>query len=102
MNDRETRRYDMFARVRTFGKDRSTDFAPGSTAAGHFAKAPATPNAPPAGKKPPPPPPPPRPPRRNSRLASALALRRNAPDFRRGASTAANVLSALAAELTAA
>lgn len=37
MNDRETRRYDMFARVQTFGKDRSTDFAPGSKAAGHFA-----------------------------------------------------------------
>ena len=31
MNDRETRRYDMFGRVQTFGQDNSTDFAAGST-----------------------------------------------------------------------
>ena len=37
MNDRETRRYDMFGRVQTFGKDNTTDFAAGSKAAGHFA-----------------------------------------------------------------
>lgn len=37
MNDREIRRYDMFGRVQTFGKDRSADFAAGSKAAGHFA-----------------------------------------------------------------
>ena len=32
MNDRETRRYDMFGRVQTFGKDNATDFAAGSKA----------------------------------------------------------------------
>ena len=37
MNDRETRRYDMFGRVHTFGKDHTADFAAGSKAAGHFA-----------------------------------------------------------------
>ena len=37
MNDRETRRYDMFGRVHTFGQDHTADFAPGSKAAGHFA-----------------------------------------------------------------
>jgi len=37
MNDRETRRYDMFGRVQTFGKDPTADFAAGSKAAGHFA-----------------------------------------------------------------
>ena len=36
MNDRETRRYDMFGRVQTFGKDNTADFAAGSKAAGHF------------------------------------------------------------------
>ena len=30
MNDRETRRYDTFGRVQTFGKDNATDFAVGS------------------------------------------------------------------------
>jgi len=37
MNDRETRRYDMFGRVKTFGTDNSADFAAGSKTAGHFA-----------------------------------------------------------------
>lgn len=37
MHARETRRYAMFARVRTFGKDHTADFAAGSRAAGHFA-----------------------------------------------------------------
>jgi len=32
MNDRETRRYDMFGRVQTFGNDNATDFATGSKA----------------------------------------------------------------------
>jgi len=32
MNDRETRRYDMFDRVQTFGKDNASDFATGSKA----------------------------------------------------------------------
>ena len=32
MNDGETRRYDTFGRVQTFGKDNSTDFAAGSKA----------------------------------------------------------------------
>ena len=36
MNDRENRRYDMFGRVQTFGKDNTADFAAGSKAAGHF------------------------------------------------------------------
>ena len=36
MNDRENRRYDMFGRVQTFGKDHTADFAAGSKAAGHF------------------------------------------------------------------
>lgn len=38
MNDRETRRYEMFGRVITFGKDRAAEFPPGSAAAGHFTK----------------------------------------------------------------
>ena len=29
MNDRETRRYDMFGRVKTFGTDNTADFAAG-------------------------------------------------------------------------
>jgi hypothetical protein len=33
MNDRETRHFDMFGRVQTFGKDNATDFAAGSKAA---------------------------------------------------------------------
>lgn len=37
MNDRETRRYDMFARVRTFSTNHAADFAPGSKILGHFA-----------------------------------------------------------------
>lgn len=37
MNDRETARYDMFGRVRTFGKDNAADFAAGSKALAHFA-----------------------------------------------------------------
>jgi hypothetical protein len=37
MNDREYRRYDMFTRVQTFGKERNADFPAGSKAAGHFA-----------------------------------------------------------------
>lgn len=37
MNDRETRRYDMFGRVQTFGTDNSTDFAAGGEAQKHFA-----------------------------------------------------------------
>ncbi len=37
MNSRETRRYDMFVRVQTFGTDNSADFAPTSTAATNFA-----------------------------------------------------------------
>ena len=32
MNDRETRRYDMFGRVKTFGTDNATDFAAGGEA----------------------------------------------------------------------
>ncbi len=37
MNDRETRRYDMFGREKTFGQTNNTDFAPTSEAAKHFA-----------------------------------------------------------------
>jgi hypothetical protein len=37
MNSRETRRYDIFVRVQTFGTDNSADFAPASTAATNFA-----------------------------------------------------------------
>lgn len=37
MNDRETRRYDMFTRVQTFGRDHAADFAPGGKAATHLA-----------------------------------------------------------------
>lgn len=37
MNDRDTRRYEMFSRVRAFGLEHAADFAPGSKAAGHFA-----------------------------------------------------------------
>ena len=37
MNDRETRRYDMFVRVRTFGQNNAADFPAGSTGATHFA-----------------------------------------------------------------
>lgn len=36
MNDRDTRRYDSFVRVRTFGEDNAADFAPGSVAANNF------------------------------------------------------------------
>ena len=38
MNDRETRRYDLFSRVQTFGIGNAVDFAAGSKAAGHFAR----------------------------------------------------------------
>ncbi|MBL8395110.1 MAG: hypothetical protein JNK99_10240 [Candidatus Accumulibacter sp.] len=38
MNDREARRYDMFGRVQTFGRNHFADFANGSKAAGHFAR----------------------------------------------------------------
>ena len=37
MNDRETRRYDMFGRVKTFGTDNATDFAAGGEAQKRFA-----------------------------------------------------------------
>jgi hypothetical protein len=37
MNDRETRRYDMFGRVKTFGADHSADFAAGGEAQKRFA-----------------------------------------------------------------
>ncbi len=37
MNNRESRRYEMFVRVQTFGTDNSADFAVGSTAATNFA-----------------------------------------------------------------
>ena len=37
MDNRETRRYDAFQRVKTFGLDNAADFAPGSMAATHFA-----------------------------------------------------------------
>jgi hypothetical protein len=36
MNDRETRRYQMFGRVQTFGKNNTTDFAAGGEAAKRF------------------------------------------------------------------
>ena len=36
MNDRETRRYQMFGRVQTFGKDNTADFAPGGEALKRF------------------------------------------------------------------
>ena len=36
MNDRETRRYQMFGRVQTFGKDNTTDFAPTGEASKRF------------------------------------------------------------------
>jgi hypothetical protein len=36
MNDRDTRRYEMFNRVRAFGLEHAADFAPNSKAAGHF------------------------------------------------------------------
>lgn len=42
MNDRETRRYDMFGRVQTFGRENAADFAAGSKAVGHFYELPAT------------------------------------------------------------
>ncbi|MEF8755172.1 MAG: hypothetical protein V5B60_14800 [Accumulibacter sp.] len=38
MNDRETRRYDMFGRVQIFGSCNAADFVTGSKAAGHFAR----------------------------------------------------------------
>ncbi|MEY2466356.1 MAG: hypothetical protein QOD03_877 [Verrucomicrobiota bacterium] len=38
MNDRAIRRYDMFGRVETFGKDNAADFAAGSSGATHFTK----------------------------------------------------------------
>jgi hypothetical protein len=37
MDNRETRRYDAFQRVKTFGIDNAADFAPGSTALANFA-----------------------------------------------------------------
>ena len=37
MNDRETRRYDMFGRVQTFGTDNTTDFAAGGEGKKRFA-----------------------------------------------------------------
>lgn len=37
MNDRETRRYDMFGRVLTFGQNNTADFAEGGEAKKHFA-----------------------------------------------------------------
>ena len=37
MNDRETRRYDMFGRVKTFGTDNAPDFAAGGEALKRFA-----------------------------------------------------------------
>jgi len=37
MNNRESLRADMFARVTAFGKEHSADFAPGSEATKHFA-----------------------------------------------------------------
>ncbi len=37
MNDRETRRYDMFGRVQTFGTDNTADFAAGGEARKRFA-----------------------------------------------------------------
>ncbi len=37
MNDRETRRYDMFGRVKTFGTGNATDFAAGGEALKRFA-----------------------------------------------------------------
>ena len=36
MNDRETRRYDMFGRVKTFGQTNAADFAAGSEATKRF------------------------------------------------------------------
>jgi hypothetical protein len=36
MNDRDTRRYEMFNRVCAFGQDHAADFAPNSKAAAHF------------------------------------------------------------------
>ena len=38
MNDRETRRYQMFGRVQTFGKDNAADFAAGGEATKRFTK----------------------------------------------------------------
>lgn len=37
MNDRETRRYDMFGRADTFGKDNAADFPAATEGAKHFA-----------------------------------------------------------------
>lgn len=37
MNDRETARYNMFGRVKTFGTDNAADFPAGSKGATHFA-----------------------------------------------------------------
>jgi hypothetical protein len=37
MNNRETRRYEMFVRVQTFGQQNTADFAPASTAATNLA-----------------------------------------------------------------
>jgi hypothetical protein len=36
MNDRETRRYDMFGRVTTFGQSNAADFTAGSEATKRF------------------------------------------------------------------
>ena len=38
MNNRESRRYEMFTRVRAFGQDRAADFAAGGEAAKHLAR----------------------------------------------------------------
>src|SRR5258707_8178911 len=37
MNDRVTRRYEMFVRAKTFGQDNAADFTAGSAAATRFA-----------------------------------------------------------------
>ena len=42
LNDRETRRYDMFTRVKAFGDDRGSNFAPTSAAKTYFANVAAT------------------------------------------------------------
>jgi hypothetical protein len=38
MNDRETRRYDMFGREKNFGQTNAADFAAGSEAVKRFGK----------------------------------------------------------------
>ena len=49
MNDRETRRYDMFGRAQTFGKDNTADLA----AASHIERAPQREKKPAPGTTPP-------------------------------------------------